>query len=193
MHAGAGSKEKGLSIAALLLVATVMPAVAQSSDESKVAVSALAELRSLRVAQAPQLDPSKATTILPYLDEINRQREALAVWAAAQWQANRTLVEATLQGWRPGQLPNVAGARVCEKLHDEYLKNLRAFEQAVEKTAESILTAASIAHGLVEDAQAAERRRDMERRLDGCRSAPEFILQTAEALRLLMADDYAIV
>ncbi|MCX7598378.1 MAG: hypothetical protein N2512_05865, partial [Armatimonadetes bacterium] len=47
--------------------------------------------------------------------------------------------------------------------------------------------------GLVEDAQAAERRRDMERRLDGCRSAPEFILQTAEALRLLMADDYAIV
>lgn len=180
--------------AVLVSAAAAVSAFAQGGDQARAAaLSALAELKALRVAQILQLDRDKATAILPTLEQIEAQRAALAEWIGTQWQTNRTVVETTLKAWRPGQPPDAAVTQACAKLHEEYLKNLNAYEQAVEKTAESVLSAAGVPEGIVEDAQTADRRREMERRLDGCRSASEFIVQTAEALRLLMPDDYEIV
>lgn len=194
MRTGSVSRSLAASLTVLLFAAATVPAAAQTGEQSKTAaLSALAELDSLRVAQTLQLDRTKAAAVLPFLEEIDKQRAALATWATAQWQANRAVVEATLRAWRPGQPPDAAGAQTCAKLHEEYQNKIAAYQQAVEKTAESVLAAASIAQGIVEDAQTADQRREMERRLDGCRSAAEFVVQTAEALRLLMADDYAIV
>lgn len=177
-------------LAAAFLAALTAPAAAQIKAD---ALSALAQLNSLRVAQTLQLDRTKAASILPTLEELDKQRAALAAWATAQWQANRTAVEATLRAWRPDRPPEATGAQACARLHEDYLKNLKAYQQAVEKAATAVLAAAGVAQGVVEDPQAAEQRREMERRFDGSRSAAEFIVNTAEALRLLMADDYAIV
>ncbi len=160
---------------------------------NKASIRAIDELRSCRTAYVLQLNRQEADAILSAAESLRKASDDYADWAGKQWKADGEKVKAAVAAWVEGRQPPQDQADAARSLLKTSLDKQGKLRETAESVAEKVLKSLGDKAALVETAQQAATRRLAERRFSGARSPAEAVLIAAEALRLLMPDDYALV
>ena len=159
----------------------------------EVSTSAIDELRSARTAYILEIGEHEASAILSAIEPVRKLQEEFARWAGEQWNANGEKVQAAIKAWAAGQEPTPEKAQAAQELLKAGLEKRGQIQEALVDAATKALEGLGEKAQAVETPEQAQRRRLDERRFWGARNAAEAVLAEAEALRLLMPDDHALV
>ena len=182
----------------MLRATTVALAVVAATNfvwpqNSEVAANVINELRAARTAYTLQITKQQAEDILSTTAKLRKSQADFAKWAAQQWATAGKTVKAAIRAWSAGEQVTQEQFNAVVSLAREVDQKIESQHEAAVAAAHEVLKALGQNAGAVETEQQAEQRRVVERQLSGARSPAEAVVSAAEALRLLMPDDYALV
>ena len=184
----------GRKAALVALAAVCAIAVAQDTGQPQAAPrTALAELRSLRTMQALHIGREQAGAILSALADVSKRQDDFGVWATAQSEAALNTAAAAGAALSRRQLPPAPLVGQARDILGARLRHVQGIYQAADAAAQQIVKLATIPALIVEPRDAAGRTSDMEVRYKGARSAAEYVVDEAEALRMLEDNDYRLM
>lgn len=180
-------------VCTLVLLVPTLPGWSQQALNPDPRLDAIAELRCLRTLTALQITKEQAAGIIGSLADLGKQQTAYAKWAGDTWATSGQQIQAAIRAWSGGTQPGEQQMQVALTAFRDYLSAREALDEAAATAGTALLTTIGAGPELAESREAALVRKDAERHFGGARNAAEFILSAAEALRLLMPDDYHLV
>ncbi len=184
----------GRKAALVALAAVCALAWAQDGGQPQAAPrTALAELRSLRTMQALHIGREQAGPILEALADVSKRQDDFGVWASGQSDAAINTVAAAAGALSRRQLPPAPLVAQARAILSARLHQVQAIQQAADAAAQKIVVTANLSAQIVEPRDAAGQTADMEVRYNGARSPAEYVVDEAEALRMIEDNDYRLM
>lgn len=181
---------KATLVALMVMCATVMAQVSRQPQAAPRA--ALAELRSLRTMQTLQVSQQQAADILEALANVSKRQQDYSTWAAGQTDAASNTVQAAVTALSHRLLPTRATVGQAKTILNGQDQQIQSIQQAAEAAAEQVYKIGDVSTK-VQSENASNASAQGAARYDGASSPAEYIVDKAQALRMLNNGTYRLV
>jgi hypothetical protein len=143
--------------------------------------------------QTLHLGREQAPAILEALAEVSKRQDELGTWAASQQAAATGTAQQVADFLGRRRVPPPQLGAQGRALYEAWAQHRDAVRQAADAAAMQIVQIAKLTADVVEPKEAADETARLERLFDGAHSPAEFIVDDAEALRMLEDEDYRLM